>query len=71
MNNKTLKYDLPSAVVEYLLNALNRIQIVGVQQAQDLLQVLQLLQNPINKDELEKEQYEALKSKFEIKKEKK
>lgn len=54
-------------VVEYLLNALNRNQIAGVQQAKDLLTVTQLLQSPLNKDEIEKAQYEELKGKFEKK----
>ena len=64
---KNLKYALSENVVSYILNALNRVQIAGVQQAQDLLEVVKLLQNPLNADELEKEQYEALKTKFEKK----
>jgi hypothetical protein len=49
------------------LNALNRNQIAGVQQAKDLLTVVELLQNPLNIDEIEKAQYEELKGKFEKK----
>ena len=64
---KNLEYALSENVVSYILNALNRVQIAGVQQAQDLLEVVKLLQNPLNADELEKEQYEALKTKFEKK----
>ena len=64
---KNLKYALSENVVSYILNALNRVQIAGVQQAQDLLEVVKLLQNPLNADELEKEQYEELKTKFEKK----
>jgi hypothetical protein len=59
-----LKYELGSAVVDYLLRALNRTQIAGVQSAEDLLGVVKLLQNPLNAEDLEKEQYHALKSKF-------
>ena len=62
-----LSYEFEQPVVEYLLNALNRNQIAGVQQAKDLLTVTQLLQSPLNKDEIEKAQYEELKGKFEKK----
>ena len=65
---KKLNYELSEGVVQYILNALNRVQIAGVQQAQDLLEVTKLLQNPTNADELQKEQYEALKEKFNNKK---
>jgi len=54
-------------VVNYILNCLNRVQVAGVEQAKDLIKVTELLQNPSNKEELEKEQYEALKGKFEKK----
>lgn len=63
-----LKYELTSDVVNYILQALNRNQIAGVQQAKDLLSVTEILQNPLNKDEIEKAQYEELKNKFEKKK---
>ena len=62
---KKLKYEFDSSVVNYILNALNRNQIAGVQQAKDLLAVIELLQKPLNADEIEKESYEALKAKFE------
>lgn len=64
---KKLKYELSEGIISYILNALNRVQIAGVQSAQDLLEVVKMLQNPLNADELEKEQYEALKTKFEKK----
>ena len=63
-----LKYELTGDVVNYILNALNRNQIAGVQQAKDLLSVTEMLQNPLNKDEIEKAQYQELKDKFEKKK---
>ena len=69
MNNKTLHYDLPAEVVNYILNAMNKVQIVGVQQAQDLLAVTKLLQSPLNADDLQKEEFEVLKKKFDKKKE--
>ena len=71
MNNKKLKYEMEEQVVNYILTALNRSQIVGVKAAQDLLAVTQLLQNPLNVEELEKETFETLKNKFEPEKESK
>ena len=62
-----LKYELTNDVVNYILGALNRNQIAGVQQAKDLMTVVELLQSPLNKDEIEKEQYKTLKDKFEKK----
>jgi len=68
---KKFKYELTEGVVNYLLNAVNRSQITGVEAAQSLLQVVEILKNPTNAADLEKEQFEALKDKFEAKKEKK
>lgn len=62
---KKLKYELSADVVNYIMNALNRNQIAGVQQAKDLLAVIELLQKPLNQEEIEKEQFEQLKTKFE------
>jgi hypothetical protein len=64
---KKLKYELSEQVVNYILQALNRVQIAGVQQAQDLMEVVKMLQSPLNAEELEKETYETLKGKFEKK----
>jgi hypothetical protein len=64
MNNEVLKYELSADVINYILNALNRNQIAGVEQARDLLSIIEILQNPLNKDDIEKKQYEALKGKF-------
>ena len=60
-----LKYEMSQDVVNYILTALNRSQIVGVQNAENLLAIVKLLQLPKNRDELEKDQYEALRNKFE------
>lgn len=64
---KKLKYELSEQIVNYILQALNRVQIAGVQQAQDLMEVVKMLQSPLNAEELEKETYETLKGKFEKK----
>ena len=63
-----LKYELTQDVVNYILNALNRTQIAGVQQAKDLLTVTEILQKPLNADDIDKARYEELKGKFEKKK---
>lgn len=64
MENTKLNYSLDAEVVNYILSALNRNQIAGVQQAKDLLAVVEILQKPLNADDLEKEQFETLKAKF-------
>lgn len=68
MEGKKLKYELSEEVVNYILNALNRVQVSGIQASKDLIAVTEMLQKPLNAEELEKEQFEALKSKFETKK---
>ena len=64
-NAKTLKYELTIEEVQYLLGLLDRVQIVGIQSAGSLLQMTNKLQNPLNSDDLQKEEYEKLKNKFE------
>jgi len=71
MQPRKLKYEFEEGIVNYILQALNKTQIAGVEQAQSLLQVVELLKNPTNKDDLEKETLETLKAKFEKKEEKK
>jgi len=63
--NRLYRYELNPAVVEYLLRAVNAQQVKGEQQAKDLVAVLDLLRNPMNKTELEKEQLDSLKAKYE------
>ena len=67
MNNQKLKYELDVNVVNYIITALDRVQIAGVEQAKNLITVIELLQNPSNKDDLEQETYEKLKERFEKK----
>ena len=62
-----LNYELETEVVNYLLQILDNTQLRGVQQAETMLKVKELLQNPLNKEDMEKEQYEELKNKFEKK----
>ena len=64
---KKLNYELDANVVNYILGALDKVQIAWVQSAQDLIAVTNLLKNPLNADDLEKEQLEELKLKHEKK----
>ena len=59
------KYELTLDVVNYLLSAVDTQQIRGEKQAKNLVAVLELLRKPKNSEELEKEQLESLKSKYE------
>lgn len=68
---KLLKYEFKQEVVKYLLRAVETQQIRGSQQAKDLLTVEELLANPANKAELEKQSLEELKAKYEPKLEQK
>jgi len=67
MTNQKLKYEFDVQVVNYILMVLDKVQIAGIQSAQDLITITQLLKNPLNKDDLDKEIYENLKEKFEKK----
>lgn len=67
MKNKPLKYELSQEEVNYLLQALNRVQIVGLQSAESLVHMFAKLKTPLNKEDLEKEQLESLKGKYEDK----
>ena len=42
-----LKYEISAEIINYILNALNRNQIAGVQQAKDLLAVVNYYKNPL------------------------
>jgi len=65
METTLYKYELNPDVAQYLLQAVNAQQIRGEKQANDLVAVLNLLRNPINKEDLEKKQLDELKSKYE------
>jgi len=69
MEQTKFKYGFSNEEVNYLLNAVNRQQISGVAQAKELLYVVELLQKPINSEELEKEQLKNLQEKY-VKKDK-
>ena len=64
MSKQVFKYEIDETVVNYILTSLNRNQIVGVQAAKDLIAVTQLLQTPLNADDIEKATYNDLKNKF-------
>lgn len=69
MNSKKLKYEMDVQVVNTILKVLDRSQIVGVQNAKNLLAIVDMFNSPTNKEELEKDTMEELKNKFEPKKE--
>ena len=67
MENK-LKYELTNDQANTLLEIVNRTQFSGVNGAKTVLGLVELLQSPLNAEDLEKETYESLKEKFENKK---
>ncbi len=67
MEQPTLTYELKQEVVNYLLNACNAQQIRGVEQANDLIAVVNLLKKPTNEADLEKATLETLKAKYDKK----
>jgi len=64
-----LKYELSHEVVNTILSVLDKTPVTGIQSSKALLDIVQTLQNPLNKDEIEKGEFEKLKAKFEPKKE--
>lgn len=64
---KKLKYEMTSEQATTLLEIVNRAQFSGVNGAKTIINLVELLQTPSNIDELEKEQYQTLKDKFEKK----
>lgn len=66
MENK-LKYEMTNDQANTLLEIVNRAQFSGVNGAKTILNLVELLQTPLNAEELEKETFEALKEKFEKK----
>lgn len=64
---KKLKYELTNDQANTLLEIVNRSQFSGVNGAKVVLELVNLLQTPLNAEELEKEQFETLKAKFEKK----
>lgn len=60
-----LRYELTQDAVNLLLRVIDQTQIRGVQGMKNLLALVEILQNPLNAEELEKENLERLKKKFE------
>jgi len=65
--DKKLRYEMNNDQANTLLEIVNRSQFSGVNGAKIVLELVNLLQTPINAEELEKETFEALKEKFEKK----
>lgn len=64
---KKLRYEMTNDQANTLLEIINRSQFSGVNGAKIILSLVDLLQSPLNAEELEKEQFETLKAKFEKK----
>ena len=62
-----LNYSFTTEQANALLDIVNRTQVSGVQGAKAILGLAELLQSPLNKEDIEKAQYEELKGKFEKK----
>jgi len=62
-----LNYTFTADEINTLLEIVNRTQVSGVNGAKTIIALAEKLQNPLNKEEIEKEQYETLKNKFEKK----
>lgn len=56
MSEKLWKYELHPSVVEFLLFAVDKVQVSGVQGAQSIINATNVLRNPINLDELKPEE---------------
>lgn len=68
---KKLMYSFSQEEVQFLVNAVNRLQVAGVESARSIVYMDEKLRKPDNIDELEKDQLESLKAKYESKKDKK
>ena len=68
MNEQPIKfkYELEEGAIQFLLEVLNKVTIVGINNCKNVLSITELLQNPLNADDLDKVKYEALKAKFDI-----
>ena len=64
MSNQLLKYEFTPQQAQYLMTAVNTQQIRGEEGAQSMLLLLNMLKNPLNISDLEKEQLERLKTKY-------
>ena len=64
---ENLKYEFTADEINTLLEIVNRTQVSGVNGAKTIIALAKKLQNPLNKDDIEKAQYEELKGKFEKK----
>lgn len=64
MSQKLFKYEFSPQQAEYLINAVNTQQIRGFEAAQNMLLILNVLKNPLNVADFEKEQLEKLKTKY-------
>ena len=61
MSNSLLRYELTPATADYLIRAVNALQVRGEDAAADMLNMLAILRNPTNKSEIVSERAEEFK----------
>ncbi len=66
-----LKYELTQGAVQFLQLVLDKVEMSGIQNHQNVLMLVGILNKPVNANELEKAQFDAMKAKFEPKQEEK
>jgi hypothetical protein len=64
MEKETLKYSLTNEVVNFILQALSRVQFNSFESAEWLISLKNILLNPDNKSELEEKTYKELDAKY-------
>lgn len=60
-----LEYKLTEADVNNMINALNSVEIKGIEQATIVVALVDKLKSPLNAEDLQKEELAKLKAKFE------
>ena len=65
MEEKKLVYLLSYAQADFLAGLLDKVQVAWIQNNRMLVSIYDLLSKPENADELEKEQFEKMKAKYE------
>lgn len=62
------EYKFTKQEIDFILYMMGKIELKGIQEAEFLVNMKKVLMNPVNKEDLEKKEYEKLKEKFNKKK---